>query len=145
MFRLMLMVAALAVSAPLFARTLDCTYLSYNAVKLGFMQANFNDEDLRDIHAVVGYQEWNENENQNVSTHRYAFFDSTITTLLVEPRKKMIFALDNKRVSEVVSMRYDAYNDQFIGTRAAHWKDPSDKDISSRPEEYETLTLCKLN
>jgi hypothetical protein len=132
------MVATLAVSASVSAKTLECTYLGYNAVKLGFMQAKFNDEDLRDIHAVVGYQEWNENESRNVSTHRYAFFDSIITTLLVEPQKKMIFALDNKKVSEIVSMHYDAYNDQFIGTRAAHWK-------NNTSEEYETLALCKLN
>jgi hypothetical protein len=125
-----------------FAAILNCHYINpANALVSGRMTAALTDEDAqRAVPAKSTYPFWSKEDDISLPSNKYADYPATITALLMDPKKALLFILENSQASETVEMKWDAFNKQYIGRRHIQWVAKERLD-----DAYSSIAICKVN
>jgi hypothetical protein len=128
------------ITSSAFASTINCRYIDpQTANVIGKVSAAFDDQALlRDISARSEYEWWSENDNKNIPTYQFLKFPSVINSMLWERKQSLLFSLNNAEADEVVQMKYDQLNDQFVGIRHVSWKADGFGDFDN------SIAICKV-
>ena len=138
-FRHMALVSIAVFGLNVSAKTLDCSYIGVsNGSKQGYVKANIEEGEFRDIVADALYEFWSKDDNKNLPTNHFAPYPSRILSMLITPEDHILFNMENSEAYETVSVKYYKASDEYVGSRDVSWSTAKNRDQRS-------IAICKFN